>query len=74
MPLAADVNANLLRTLKIVQSLGEAVPHGGILKAVAGVGIMILETAEVRYHLSFPCSRLMHIDSESGKIKKSVLI
>ncbi|KZS87050.1 hypothetical protein SISNIDRAFT_538353 [Sistotremastrum niveocremeum HHB9708] len=46
MPLAADVNANLLRTLKIVQSLGEAVPHGGVLKAIAGIGITILETAE----------------------------
>ncbi|KZS87044.1 hypothetical protein SISNIDRAFT_471274 [Sistotremastrum niveocremeum HHB9708] len=46
MPLSADVNTNLLRTLKIVQSIGEAVPHGGILKAVAGVGITILETAE----------------------------
>ncbi|KZS87046.1 hypothetical protein SISNIDRAFT_471277 [Sistotremastrum niveocremeum HHB9708] len=46
MPLAADVNANLLRSLKIVQSLGEAVPHGGILKAVAGIGITILETAD----------------------------
>ncbi|KZT32475.1 hypothetical protein SISSUDRAFT_1055051 [Sistotremastrum suecicum HHB10207 ss-3] len=46
MPLSADVNANLLRSLKIVQSLGEAVPHGGILKAVAGIGITILETAE----------------------------
>ncbi|KZS87038.1 hypothetical protein SISNIDRAFT_461263 [Sistotremastrum niveocremeum HHB9708] len=46
MPLAADVTSNLLRSLKIVQSLGEAVPHGGILKAVAGVGIILLETAE----------------------------
>ncbi|KZS87053.1 hypothetical protein SISNIDRAFT_471284 [Sistotremastrum niveocremeum HHB9708] len=46
MPLAADVNANLLRSLKIVQSLGEAVPHGGVLKAIAGIGITILETAE----------------------------
>ncbi|KZS86583.1 hypothetical protein SISNIDRAFT_491819 [Sistotremastrum niveocremeum HHB9708] len=46
MPLVADVNANLLRSLKIVQSLGEAVPHGGVLKAVAGIGITILETAE----------------------------
>ncbi|KZS87048.1 hypothetical protein SISNIDRAFT_491397 [Sistotremastrum niveocremeum HHB9708] len=52
MALAADVNANLIRSLKIVQSLGEAVPHGGILKAVAGVGIMILETAEARSYLS----------------------
>ncbi|KZT32816.1 hypothetical protein SISSUDRAFT_475519 [Sistotremastrum suecicum HHB10207 ss-3] len=46
MPVAADVNANLLRNLKLLQSLGEAVPHGGILKAVAGIGITILETAE----------------------------
>ncbi|KZS87047.1 hypothetical protein SISNIDRAFT_491396 [Sistotremastrum niveocremeum HHB9708] len=46
MPLAADVNATLLRSLKIVQSLGEAVPHGGILKAIAGIGITILEIAE----------------------------
>ncbi|KZS87039.1 hypothetical protein SISNIDRAFT_491389 [Sistotremastrum niveocremeum HHB9708] len=46
MPLTADVNANLLRSLKIVQSLGEAVPHGGVLKAVAGIGITFLETAE----------------------------
>ncbi|KZT32689.1 hypothetical protein SISSUDRAFT_520427 [Sistotremastrum suecicum HHB10207 ss-3] len=46
MPLAADVNANLLRSLKVVQSIGEAVPHGGILKAVAGIGITILETAD----------------------------
>ncbi|KZT32480.1 hypothetical protein SISSUDRAFT_535196 [Sistotremastrum suecicum HHB10207 ss-3] len=46
MPLVADVSANLIRTLKVVQSIGEAVPHGGILKAVAGVGIMILETAD----------------------------
>ncbi|KZS93983.1 hypothetical protein SISNIDRAFT_504513 [Sistotremastrum niveocremeum HHB9708] len=47
MPLSADVNASLLRTLKIVQSLGEAVPHGGVLKAIAGIGITILETVEV---------------------------
>ncbi|KZS86577.1 hypothetical protein SISNIDRAFT_491830 [Sistotremastrum niveocremeum HHB9708] len=46
MPLSADINANLIRSLKVVQSLGEAVPHGGILKAVAGIGITILETAE----------------------------
>ncbi|KZS92016.1 hypothetical protein SISNIDRAFT_467253 [Sistotremastrum niveocremeum HHB9708] len=46
MPLAADVIANLLKSLKIVQSLGEAVPHGGVLKAIAGIGITILETAE----------------------------
>ncbi|KZT32824.1 hypothetical protein SISSUDRAFT_1123212 [Sistotremastrum suecicum HHB10207 ss-3] len=46
MPLSADTSANLLRSLKIVQSLGEAVPHGGVLKAIAGIGITILETAE----------------------------
>ncbi|KZS86579.1 hypothetical protein SISNIDRAFT_543895 [Sistotremastrum niveocremeum HHB9708] len=36
MPLSADASSNLIRSLKVVQSLGEAVPHGGILKAVAG--------------------------------------
>ncbi|KZT32821.1 hypothetical protein SISSUDRAFT_1055037 [Sistotremastrum suecicum HHB10207 ss-3] len=46
MPCSADVDANLLKSLKIVQSLGEALPHGGILKAVAGIGMTILETAE----------------------------
>ncbi|KZS87036.1 hypothetical protein SISNIDRAFT_322856 [Sistotremastrum niveocremeum HHB9708] len=46
MPPSADTTSNLLKGLKIVQSLSEAVPHGGILKAVAGVGITILETVE----------------------------
>ncbi|KZS86580.1 hypothetical protein SISNIDRAFT_471671 [Sistotremastrum niveocremeum HHB9708] len=46
MPLSPDINANLIKSLKVVQSIGEAVPHGGILKAVAGIGITILETAE----------------------------
>ncbi|KZT32249.1 hypothetical protein SISSUDRAFT_1055776 [Sistotremastrum suecicum HHB10207 ss-3] len=46
MPLPVDVSANLIKSLKVVQSIGDAVPHGGILKAVAGIGITILETAE----------------------------
>ncbi|KZS87049.1 hypothetical protein SISNIDRAFT_491398 [Sistotremastrum niveocremeum HHB9708] len=46
MPLSADVNASLVKSLKIVQGIGEAVPHGGVLKAVAGIGITILEIAE----------------------------
>ncbi|KZS88247.1 hypothetical protein SISNIDRAFT_470254 [Sistotremastrum niveocremeum HHB9708] len=46
MPLSADTTSSLLSALKIVQGLGEAVPHGGILKAIAGVGIALLEIAE----------------------------
>lgn len=74
MPLAADVNANLLRSLKVVQSIGEAVPHGGILKAVAGIGIMILETADVRYLLAPYITAYPDLDSEYDKIRKNVLI
>ncbi|KZS87051.1 hypothetical protein SISNIDRAFT_491400 [Sistotremastrum niveocremeum HHB9708] len=47
MPLSADTTSNLLKGLKILQSLGEAIPHGGgIIKAIAGIGITVLETAE----------------------------
>lgn len=49
MPLSVDASSNLLKGLKILQSLGEAIPHGGgIIKAIAGIGITVLETVEVR--------------------------
>ncbi|KZT33284.1 hypothetical protein SISSUDRAFT_1054429 [Sistotremastrum suecicum HHB10207 ss-3] len=39
--------SNPLRALRILQSLGEAIPHaGGIIRAIAGIGIVILETAD----------------------------
>ncbi|KZT36789.1 hypothetical protein SISSUDRAFT_924842 [Sistotremastrum suecicum HHB10207 ss-3] len=46
MPLQTDTTSNLLKGLKILQSLGEAIPAGGIIKSVAGVGIIVLETAQ----------------------------
>ncbi|KZS87054.1 hypothetical protein SISNIDRAFT_491403 [Sistotremastrum niveocremeum HHB9708] len=47
MPLSVDASSNLLKGLKILQSLGEAIPHGGgIIKAIAGIGITVLETVE----------------------------
>ncbi|KZS94021.1 hypothetical protein SISNIDRAFT_484976 [Sistotremastrum niveocremeum HHB9708] len=48
MPLQSDTTSNLLKGLKILQSLGEAIPAGGIVKSVAGVGIIVLETAEMQ--------------------------
>lgn len=48
MPRSADATANLIKGLKVLQSLGEAIPAGGIVKTVAGIGITVLETAGVR--------------------------
>lgn len=46
---SVDARANLLRGLKVLQSLGDAIPGpgGGVIKGIAGIGVVVLETAEV---------------------------
>ncbi|KZS89360.1 hypothetical protein SISNIDRAFT_489320 [Sistotremastrum niveocremeum HHB9708] len=46
MQLSLETPSDLLKGLQILRSVGEAIPAGGILKAVAGIGIVVLETAE----------------------------
>ncbi|KZT32111.1 hypothetical protein SISSUDRAFT_1037955 [Sistotremastrum suecicum HHB10207 ss-3] len=45
-PLSNDTAQTLLRSLTILQSLGESIPAGGILKTIAGIGITLLEVVE----------------------------
>lgn len=43
----ADLVENTKTSLKILQSLGEAIPGGGIVKCISGIGLALVETAQV---------------------------
>ncbi|KZT38879.1 hypothetical protein SISSUDRAFT_705757 [Sistotremastrum suecicum HHB10207 ss-3] len=43
----ADLVENTKTSLKILQSLGEAIPGGGIVKCISGIGLALVETAQM---------------------------
>lgn len=67
MTRSVDSTANLITGLQILQSLGDAIPAGGIVKSVAGIGITLLETAEVSILL--PTNELMLMDDAESASK-----